>query len=180
MTVSEILVEVPPLRTDQDLILSIEKALYAQGHLAILKGNLGPEGSVANVTDGRCFGGTWGRVVGHVAPEAFKSATIALVQAGDSITINAHRLLLRLNVPDDAIARCRAVWQRPSPRYIRGVLGKFSRNAASASRGAILTAERRWAGRWAWTRKVQSTVSLPGHRQGRQRAGAMPVLFCRA
>ncbi len=208
-TVAEVLADVPPLRTDQDVILPVEQALYKQGHLAILKGNLSPEGSVAKITglknpvitgparvfddeqsalaaimeghihagdvmvlrylgpkggpgmpemlaptsaligqglgesvglitDGRFSGGTWGMVVGHVAPEAFEGGVIALVHEGDSITIDAHRLLLQLNVPDEEIARRKAAWKRPEPRYTRGVLAKFSRNAASASRGAVL------------------------------------------
>jgi dihydroxy-acid dehydratase len=208
-TVAENLADVPPLRTDQDVIRPIDKALYKQGHLAILKGNLSPEGCVAKITglknpvitgparvfddeqsalaaimdgkikagdvmvlrylgpkggpgmpemlaptgaligqglgesvglitDGRFSGGTWGMVVGHVAPEAFDGGTIALVQEGDSITIDAHQLLLQLNVPEDEIARRRASWRRPEPRYTRGVLGKFAKNAASASKGAVL------------------------------------------
>jgi dihydroxy-acid dehydratase len=210
-TVAENLAEVPPLRADQDVILPIERALYRKGHLAILKGNLSPEGSVAKITglknpvitgparvfddeqsalaaimdgriqagdvmvlrylgpkggpgmpemlaptsaligqglgetvglitDGRFSGGTWGMVVGHVAPEAFEGGTIALVQEGDSVTIDAHQLLLQLNVPDEEIARRRMAWKQPSPRYTRGVLAKFSRHAASASRGAVLDA----------------------------------------
>jgi dihydroxy-acid dehydratase len=208
-TVAENLADVPPLRTDQDVIRPIDKALYKQGHLAILKGNLSPEGCVAKITglknpvitgparvfddeqsalaaimdgkikagdvmvlrylgpkggpgmpemlaptgaligqglgesvglitDGRFSGGTWGMVVGHVAPEAFDGGTIALVQEGDTITIDAHQLLLQLNVPEDEIARRRAAWKRPEPRYTRGVLGKFAKNAASASKGAVL------------------------------------------
>ncbi len=208
-TVAEILAEVPALRSDQDVILPIERALYKQGHLAILKGNLSPEGSVAKITglknpvitgkarvfddeqsalaaimegrihpgdvmvlrylgpkggpgmpemlaptsaligqglgesvglitDGRFSGATWGMVVGHVAPEAFEGGVIALVHEGDSITIDAHQLLLQLNVPEDEIARRQAAWKRPAPRYTRGVLAKFSRSAASASRGAVL------------------------------------------
>ena len=78
--------------------------------------------SVGLITDGRFSGGTWGMVVGHVAPEAFEGGTIALVQEGDSITIDAHRLLLQLNVPEDEIARRKAAWQPPAPRYTRGVL----------------------------------------------------------
>ncbi len=210
-TVAQNLAEVPPLRTDQDVIRPISQALYARGHLAILKGNLSPEGSVAKITglknpvitgparvfddeqsalaaimggriqagdvmvlrylgpkggpgmpemlaptgaligqglgesvglitDGRFSGGTWGMVVGHVAPEAYEGGTIALVQEGDTITIDAHRLLLQLDVPEEEIARRRAAWKRPAPRYTRGVLAKFARNAASASRGAVLDA----------------------------------------
>jgi dihydroxy-acid dehydratase len=77
-------------------------------------------------------------VVGHVAPEAYEGGTIALVQEGDSITIDAHKLLLQLNVPDDEIARRRAAWKAPAPRYTRGVLAKFAKNASSASSGAVL------------------------------------------
>ena len=208
-TVAENLADVPALRADQKVILPVDQPLYAKGHLAILKGNLSPEGSVAKITglknpvitgparvfddeqsamaaiiegrihagdvmvlrylgpkggpgmpemlaptgaligqglgesvglitDGRFSGGTWGMVVGHVAPEAFEGGTIALVHEGDSITIDAHQLLLQLNVPEDEIARRKAAWTRPEPRYNRGVLAKFSRNAASASRGAVL------------------------------------------
>ena len=208
-TVAENLAEVPPLRADQDVIRPIKDALYAEGHLAILKGNLSPEGAVAKITglknpvitgparvfddeqsaleaimagkikagdvmvlrylgpkgapgmpemlaptgaligqglgesvglitDGRFSGGTWGMVVGHVAPEAYAGGVIALVEEGDSITIDAHRLLLQLNVPDAEIARRRAAWKAPAPRYTRGVLAKFAKNAASASKGAVL------------------------------------------
>jgi len=209
-TVAENLKDVPDQpRADQDVIRPIDKPLYAQGHLAILKGNLAPEGSVAKITglknpvitgparvfddeqsalaaimakqikagdvmvlrylgpkggpgmpemlaptgaligqglgesvglitDGRFSGGTWGMVVGHVAPEAAVGGVIALVQEGDSITIDAHKLLLQLNVPDEEIARRRAAWTAPAPRYTRGVLAKFAFNAASASQGAVL------------------------------------------
>ncbi|MBI5335490.1 MAG: dihydroxy-acid dehydratase [Burkholderiales bacterium] len=209
-TVAENLKDVPDQpRADQDVIRPLDKPLYAQGHLAILKGNLAPEGSVAKITglknpvitgparvfddeqsalaaimakqikagdvmvlrylgpkggpgmpemlaptgaligqglgesvglitDGRFSGGTWGMVVGHVAPEAAVGGVIALVQEGDSITIDAHRLLLQLNVPDEEIARRRAAWVAPAPRYTRGVLAKFAFNAASASQGAVL------------------------------------------
>ena len=77
-------------------------------------------------------------VVGHVAPEAYAGGTIALVHEGDSITIDAHTLTLNLNVPDEEIARRRAAWTAPKPRYVRGVLAKFARNASSASTGAVL------------------------------------------
>lgn len=210
-TVAENLAEVPPLRADQDVIRPITDPMYAEGHLAILRGNLSPEGCVAKitglknpvitgparvfddeqsalaaimagqikagdvmvlrylgpkggpgmpemlaptgaligqglgesvglVTDGRFSGGTWGMVVGHVAPEAFEGGTIALVREGDAITIDAHRLLLQLEVSDEELARRRAEWQPPQPRYTRGVLAKFAFNAASASRGAVLDA----------------------------------------
>lgn len=208
-TVAENLADVPPLRADQDVIRPIQGALYAEGHLAILKGNLSPEGCVAKITglknpvitgparvfddeqsaleaimagkikagdvmvlrylgpkgapgmpemlaptgaligqglgesvglitDGRFSGGTWGMVVGHVAPEAYAGGTIALAEEGDSITIDAHELLLELNVPEAEIARRRAAWKAPAPRYTRGVLAKFAKNASSASKGAVL------------------------------------------
>jgi dihydroxy-acid dehydratase len=94
--------------------------------------------SVGLITDGRFSGGTWGMVVGHVAPEAHAGGVIALVQEGDSITIDAHQLLLQLNVDDAEIAHRRALWVQPKPRYTRGVLGKFARNASSAVTGAVL------------------------------------------
>jgi dihydroxy-acid dehydratase len=209
-TVAENLAGVPAVpRADQDVIRPIGHPMYAQGHLAILKGNLSPEGCVAKITglknpvitgparvfddeqsalaailagqikagdvmvlrylgpkgapgmpemlaptgaligqglgesvglitDGRFSGGTWGMVVGHVAPEAYAGGTIALVQEGDSVTIDAHRLLLQLNVDDAELARRRAQWKAPPLRYTRGVLAKFAMNASSASTGAVL------------------------------------------
>jgi len=94
--------------------------------------------SVGLITDGRFSGGTWGMVVGHVTPEASAGGLIALIHEGDSITIDAHQLLLSLNVAEDEIARRRAAWTPPPPRYTRGVLGKFAKNASSASTGAVL------------------------------------------
>ena len=208
-TVAQNLAELPALRSDQDVIRPISNPMYAQGHLAILKGNLSPEGCVAKITglkspvmtgparvfddeqsalaaimakqvkagdimvlrylgpkggpgmpemlaptgaligqglgetvglitDGRFSGGTWGMVVGHVAPEAYAGGLIALVQEGDSITIDAHKLLLRLNVDEAVIAQRRITWKQPAPRYTRGVLAKFAKNANSASFGAVL------------------------------------------
>jgi len=208
-TVAQNLAEVPPLRADQDVIRPVADPMYAEGHLAILRGNLAPEGCVAKITglknpvitgparvfddeqsalaaimankikagdvmvlrylgpkggpgmpemlaptgaligqglgesvglitDGRFSGGTWGMVVGHVAPEAYEGGVIALVHEGDSITIDAHKLQLQLNVGDEELARRRAQWKQPAPRYTRGVLAKFAFNAASASRGAVL------------------------------------------
>ena len=209
-TITEVLQAVPDApRADQDVIRPIDRPMYAQGHLAILKGNLSPEGCVAKITglknpvmtgparvfddeqsalqaildgrikagdvmvlrylgpkggpgmpemlaptgaligaglgesvglitDGRFSGGTWGMVVGHVAPEAAAGGTIALVHEGDGITIDAHALRLELNVAADEIARRRAGWTAPAPRYTRGVQAKFAFNAASASRGAVL------------------------------------------
>lgn len=208
-TVAENLADVPDLSPAQEVIRAVADPIYAQGHLAILKGNLSPEGCVAKITglknpvitgparvfddeqsalaaimanqikagdvmvlrylgpkggpgmpemlaptgaligqglgesvglitDGRFSGGTWGMVVGHVAPEAYAGGTIALVQEGDSITIDAVQLLLQLNVDDAELARRKAAWQQPAPRYTRGVLAKFAKNASSASSGAVL------------------------------------------
>lgn len=92
---------------------------------------------VGLITDGRFSGGTYGMVVGHVAPEAAVGGTIALVQEGDSITIDAHQCLLQLNVDDAEIERRRAAWQVPEPRVRRGVLAKYARLASSASKGAV-------------------------------------------
>jgi dihydroxy-acid dehydratase len=208
-TIAETLADVPPLSRDQDVIRPVTQPMYAQGHLAILKGNLSPEGCVAKitglknpaitgparvfddeqsaleaimagrikagdvmvlrylgpkggpgmpemlaptsaligqglgetvglVTDGRFSGGTWGMVVGHVAPEAYEGGTIALVHESDSITIDARTLTLQLHVDDAELARRRAAWKQPGPRYTRGVLAKFAHNASSASAGAVL------------------------------------------
>jgi dihydroxy-acid dehydratase len=208
-TVAENLADVPDLSPDQKVIRPVSNPVYAEGHLAILKGNLSPEGCVAKITglknpvitgparvfddeqsalaaimakqivagdvmvlrylgpkggpgmpemlaptgaligqglgesvglitDGRFSGGTWGMVVGHVAPEAAEGGLIALIQEGDTITIDAHQLLLQLNVDDAEIARRRALWKKPAPRYTRGVLAKFAHNASSASSGAVL------------------------------------------
>jgi dihydroxy-acid dehydratase len=208
-TMAEELALVPDVpRADQDVIRPFDAPIYAQGHLAILRGNLSPEGCVAKITglknpsitgparvfdsetevmtaimarkikpgdviviryegpkggpgmqemlaptsaligqglgesvglitDGRFSGGTWGMVVGHVAPEAYMGGTIALVHEGDSITIDAHRLLLQLNVGDEEIARRRAQWRPPKPRYTRGLMAKYMRLVSTASKGAI-------------------------------------------
>jgi dihydroxy-acid dehydratase len=208
-TMAEMLKDVPAEpRADQDVIRPFGNPLYAQGHLAILKGNLAQEGCVAKITglknpvmtgparvfdsedaameailadrirpgdvvviryegpkggpgmremlsptsaiigkglgesvglitDGRFSGGTWGMVVGHVAPEAYVGGNLALVREGDSITIDAHRLLLQVDVDDAELARRRAAWKQPAPRYTRGTLAKFAALASTASRGAI-------------------------------------------
>jgi len=208
-TMAEALADVPATpRQDQDVIRAFDKPLYAQGHLAILKGNLSPEGAVAKITglknpvitgparvfdseeacmeailgdrikagdvliiryegpkggpgmremlaptsaiigkglgesvgfitDGRFSGGTWGMVVGHVSPEAYEGGTIALVEEGDSITIDAKKLLIQVNVADAVLAERRTRWKQPVPRYTRGVLAKFARAVSSASRGAV-------------------------------------------
>ena len=208
-TIAEELKDVPSKpRADQNVIFPIDKALYDEGHLAILKGNLAPDGAVAKITglknpvitgparvfedeqsamtaivanqikagdivvlrylgpkggpgmpemlaptsaivgqglgesvglitDGRFSGGTWGMVVGHVAPEAYAGGTIAFIKEGDSITIDAHKLLLQLNVDDAEIERRRGEWTQPAPRYTRGVLAKYAALALPANKGAV-------------------------------------------
>ncbi|OLZ08161.1 dihydroxy-acid dehydratase [Sulfobacillus thermosulfidooxidans] len=93
--------------------------------------------SVGLITDGRFSGGTYGLVVGHVAPEAYVGGTIALVQEGDSITIDADKRLLQLNVPEEEIERRRQQWQPPDPKYTRGVLAKYRKLVSSSSQGAV-------------------------------------------
>ncbi len=208
-TIAEVLKDVPEEpRNDQDVIRPWGNPLYAQGHLAILKGNLAQEGAVAKITgvklakitgparvfdseeacmeailsrkinagdvviiryegpkggpgmremlsptsaiigeglgdsvglitDGRFSGGTYGMVVGHVAPEAAVGGAIALVEEGDSVTIDAGQRLLQLNVNDEELARRREAWQPPAPRYTRGVLAKYAKLVSTASMGAV-------------------------------------------
>lgn len=93
--------------------------------------------SVGLITDGRFSGGTYGMVVGHVAPEAFVGGTIALVHEGDSITIDAEQRLLQLNVSEEELAQRRTEWKQPQPRYVRGVLAKYAKSVSTASRGAV-------------------------------------------
>ena len=195
-------------RADQEVIRPWSKPMYAQGHLAILKGNLSPEGCVAKitglknpsitgparvfdsepacleaimakkikpgdviviryegpkggpgmqemlaptsaligqglgesvglVTDGRFSGGTWGMVVGHVAPEAYVGGNIALIEENDSITVDARKLLVQLNVSDEELVRRRARWKPPAPKYTHGVLAKYMKLVSTASIGAI-------------------------------------------
>jgi dihydroxy-acid dehydratase len=102
---------------------------------AIIGKGLGDK--VGLITDGRFSGGTWGMVVGHVAPEAFVGGAIALIKEGDSITIDAHKLLLQLNVPEAELAKRHAAWQPPKPRYTRGVLAKYAKLVSSARLGAV-------------------------------------------
>jgi dihydroxy-acid dehydratase len=208
-TIAQTLVNVPDLPpADQEVIRPWSNPLYPQGHLAILKGNLSPEGAVAKITgvknpsitgparvfeseeeclqavldgkikagdvlviryegpkggpgmremlaptsaiigaglgdsvglitDGRFSGGTYGMVVGHVAPEAFVGGNIALVNEGDSITIDAPSRLLQLNVTEDELARRRESWQPPASRYTRGVLAKYAAQVSTSSLGAV-------------------------------------------
>jgi dihydroxy-acid dehydratase len=93
--------------------------------------------SVALITDGRFSGGSYGLVVGHVAPEAAVGGTIGLVEEGDSITVDARKLLLQLNLDEAELERRRAAWVKPEPRYRTGVLGKYARLVSSSSRGAV-------------------------------------------
>jgi dihydroxy-acid dehydratase len=102
---------------------------------AIIGAGLGD--SVGLITDGRFSGGTYGMVVGHVAPEAAVGGAIALVEEGDTITIDADRRLLQLDVPDDVLARRRAAWRPRPPRYTAGVLHKYAKLVSSASLGAV-------------------------------------------
>ena len=208
-TIAEVLKDVPSVpRADQKVIRTMDNPMYKQGHLAILKGNISPEGCVAKITglknpsitgparvfdseddamqaimeqkikdgdvviiryegpkggpgmremlaptsalvgqglgesvglitDGRFSGGTWGMVVGHVAPEAYVGGVIALIHEGDSVTIDAHKLLIQLNVSDEEIAKRRSTWVQPKPRYTRGLLAKYARLASTASKGAV-------------------------------------------
>jgi len=208
-TIAEELEAVPNApRKDQDVIRQWDSPMYPHGHLAILRGNLAPEGCVAKITglkrhsitgparvfdsepqaleailsksikhgdviviryegpkggpgmqemlaptsaligqgfgesvglitDGRFSGGTWGMVVGHVAPEAYVGGAIALVNEGDSITIDADKRLLQLNVPDEELERRRARWKQPAPRYTRGVMAKYVKLVSTASQGAV-------------------------------------------
>jgi len=102
---------------------------------AIIGAGLGD--SVALITDGRFSGGTYGMVVGHVSPEAAVGGTIALIEENDSITIDADARLLQLDVSDDELARRRASWRAPAPRYTRGVLAKYAKLVSSSSLGAV-------------------------------------------
>jgi dihydroxy-acid dehydratase len=212
-TIAEVLKDVPAEpRTDQDVIHPWSRPLYAQGHLAILKGNLATEGAVAKITgvkdpkftgvarvfeseegclqsilsgdikpgdvvviryegprggpgmremlaptsaiigaglgdsvalitDGRFSGATYGLVVGHVAPEAAVGGAIALVDEGDSITIDADARLLQLNISAEELERRRTMWRPRAPRYTRGVLAKYARVVSSSSVGAVTDKE---------------------------------------
>jgi dihydroxy-acid dehydratase len=108
-------------------MLSPTSALVGEGHAE----------DVGLITDGRFSGGTYGMVVGHVAPEAAVGGAIALVNEGDSITIDAERRLLQLDVSDEELARRHAAWRPREPRYTRGILAKYAAQVSSASRGAV-------------------------------------------
>jgi dihydroxy-acid dehydratase len=96
--------------------------------------------SIGLLTDGRFSGGTWGMVVGHVAPEAYVGGTIALVKEGDSITIDAKKRLIQLNVPAKELAARRKKWKQPKPRYTQGLLAKYMKLVSTASEGAVTDA----------------------------------------
>ncbi|SIN63075.1 dihydroxy-acid dehydratase [Vreelandella aquamarina] len=105
---------------------------------AIMGRGLG--GSVALITDGRFSGGSHGFVVGHVTPEAFDGGPLALVEDGDRITIDAEANTIDVDLSDEELARRRAAWQQPAPRYARGVLAKYAKTVSSASTGAVTDA----------------------------------------
>jgi dihydroxy-acid dehydratase len=109
-------------------MLSPTAALVGQGLLD----------KVALITDGRFSGGSWGWLVGHVAPEAFVGGTIALVKNGDRITLDRDKNLIQLNVPARELAARRKKWKAPKPRYRDGVLAEYARHVSSASEGAIV------------------------------------------
>ena len=109
---------------------------------ALIGGGLGD--SVGLITDGRFSGATYGMVVGHVSPEAAVGGTIALVEENDAVTIDAEARLLELNVPDQELARRRAEWRPPEPRYPRGVLAKYASLVSSASIGAVTDFNLEW------------------------------------
>ena len=111
--------------------------MRAQSLLAFALIGQGLGESVGLITDGRFSGATWGMVVGHVAPEAFAGGPIALVQDGDSVTIDAHQLLIQVNISDEELARRRANWKQPAPRYTRGLMGKYIKLVSTASKGAV-------------------------------------------
>ena len=113
--------------SDLNLMLSPTAAIVGQGLLD----------SVALITDGRFSGGSFGLVIGHIAPEAAVGGTIGLVQEGDSITVDANQLLIQLNVDEAELALRRAAWTKPEPRYRTGVLGKYARLVSSSSKGAV-------------------------------------------
>jgi dihydroxy-acid dehydratase len=102
---------------------------------AVMGRGLGKD--VALITDGRFSGGSHGFVVGHITPEAFDGGPLALVRDGDPVAIDAKKRTLTLGVPEEELARRRAAWKQPKPRYTRGVLAKYARQVTTASEGAV-------------------------------------------
>jgi dihydroxy-acid dehydratase len=102
---------------------------------AIMGRGLGND--VALITDGRFSGGSRGFVVGHVTPEAFEGGPIALVENGDSITIDAQSREMTLNISEQEMAKRKLSWQKPAPKYTRGLLAKYAKTVSSASTGAV-------------------------------------------
>lgn len=102
---------------------------------AIIGAGLGD--AVGLITDGRFSGGTYGMVVGHVAPEAFVGGTIALIRENDSITMDAERRLLQINISEQELSLRRAAWTPRPPRYTTGVLAKYAKLVSSSSLGAV-------------------------------------------
>jgi dihydroxy-acid dehydratase len=96
---------------------------------------------VALITDGRFSGGSHGFVVGHITPEAYVGGTLALVKNGDSITIDAEKRQINLDIPAKEMAARRKAWKKPAPRYTRGVLAKYAAHVTSASLGAVTDAD---------------------------------------
>lgn len=93
--------------------------------------------SVGLITDGRFSGGTYGMVVGHIAPEAAVGGSIALIEDGDLITIDANKKVLNVHLDDDEMANRRNLWQPPKPVHMSGVIAKYAKLVSSSSRGAI-------------------------------------------
>jgi dihydroxy-acid dehydratase len=106
---------------------------------AIMGKGLGKD--VALITDGRFSGGSHGFVVGHITPEAYVGGTIALVKNGDTITIDAEKRQINLDIPAAELKKRKKAWKKPSPRYTRGVLAKYAAHVTSASLGAVTDAE---------------------------------------
>ena len=97
----------------------------------------GLSSEVALITDGRFSGGSRGFVIGHITPEAFNGGPIALIEDGDSISIDAESQVITLDIDDLEMEKRRSSWKQPEPYADRGVLAKYSRLVSSASEGAV-------------------------------------------
>ena len=102
---------------------------------AVMGKGLGKD--VALITDGRFSGGSHGFVVGHITPEAFEGGPLALLVDGDTITIDAEKRVIDVDLSAAKLAARRARWKRPAPRYRKGVLAKYAKLVSSASEGAV-------------------------------------------